>query len=393
MQQSKIFSPEQYLAGNQLELVRSGQPFFKSLVQLIDNAEKTLYFQVYIFEEDDTGRDIAEALLRARERKVEVYLTLDSYGSKNLSDEFLSRLRRSGIHFRYFSPLPKHFYAFRLGRRLHCKVMVADAREALVGGINIADKYRGTAEEAAWLDFAVRVEGPVCADLMHMCKLIHGKKSSRTPRNTKGEQDKAAGSALARVALNDWWRRRNQVSAGYRAAFRNAQQSIFIVASYFLPSRGVRTALKNASRRGVKITVLLPGKLDLPMARRATRYLYRWLSRNKIEIYEWTESVLHGKIAVVDNNWSTVGSYNLNHLSEYSSIETNVEVLDKDFAASVNNTLAGLVKQCSHVPADSFNNRGLINKFLDWISYILGRWMMLLLFFLIARGHRYKNIQ
>ncbi|HOY06095.1 MAG TPA: phospholipase D-like domain-containing protein, partial [Saprospiraceae bacterium] len=107
----------------------------------------------------------------------------------------------------------------------------------------------------------------------------------------------------------------------------------------------------------------------------------------------WDESVLHGKIAVVDNNWTTVGSYNLNHLSEYSSIETNVEILDKDFAASVNKTLAGLVKKCIRIPADSFNNRGLINKFLDWISYILGRWFMLFLFFLIARGHKYKNIQ
>lgn len=391
--QSTIFSSDHYLAGNKLDLVRSGNPFFDSLVQLIDSAEKILYFQVYIFEEDETGRFIADALLRARERKVEIYMALDSYGSKNLSKEFLAELRRSGIHFRYFSPLPKHFYAFRMGRRLHCKVMVADAKKALVGGINIANKYRGSSEEPAWLDFAVHVEGPVCADLMHISKLIHGKKSTRTVRNKKGVQDKHEGNAFARVALNDWWRRRNQVSAGYRAAFRNAERSIFIVASYFLPSRGVRTALKNAAARGVKITVLLPGKLDLPMARRATRYLYRWLSRNKVDIYEWDESVLHGKIAVVDNNWTTVGSYNLNHLSEYSSIETNVEILDKDFAASVNKTLAGLVKKCIRIPADSFNNRGLINKFLDWISYILGRWFMLFLFFLIARGHKYKNIQ
>jgi cardiolipin synthase len=271
--------------------------------------------------------------------------------------------------------------------------MVADSSEALVGGINIADKYRGTSEEAAWLDFAVRISGPLCVDLSLMCKAIHGKKSTRTPKKSpETASEKKSGSA-ARVALNDWWRRKNQVSAGYRAAFRNAQESIFIVASYFLPSRGVRTALKNASKRGVKITVLLPGKLDLPMAKRATRYLYRWLSRNKIDIYEWGESVLHGKIAVVDNIWSTVGSYNLNHLSEYSSIETNVEVLDKKFAASVHKTLDGLIKQCNHIPADSFNSRGLINKFLDWISYILGRWFMLFLFFLIARGNRYKTVQ
>lgn len=389
-----VFSPEQYLPGNEIEIIRSGEPFFSNLIDLIDKAEKLLYFQVYIFEEDNTGNEVADALKRAGARGVEIYMAVDSYGSKNLSPAFIASLRKSGVRFRYFSPLPKHFYAFRLGRRLHSKVMVADGRDALVGGINIADKYRGTETEPAWLDFAVRVKGPVCAELLENCRLIHGRRRSRSKiKITDANPEESLAPALAKMALNDWWRRKNQISAGYRSAFRNAESSIFIVASYFLPSRGVRSALKKASRRGVKITVLLPGKLDLPMAKRATRFLYNWLWRNKVDIYEWDESVLHGKIAVVDNKWSTVGSYNINHLSEYSSIEVNVEVLDPAFAASIHQMLSGLVQFCRLVPEERARDRSLIDRFLNWASYLLGRWMMLFLFFLIAREHRYKTMQ
>ncbi|MBL7782883.1 MAG: hypothetical protein JNM22_16765, partial [Saprospiraceae bacterium] len=129
------------------------------------------------------------------------------------------------------------------------------------------------------------------------------------------------------------------------------------------------------------------------MAKRATRFLYNWLWRYKVDIYEWDESVLHGKIAVVDNKWSTVGSYNINHLSEYSSIEVNVEVLDEEFAASIHQMLSGLVQHCHLVPAESAQDRSLFDRFLDWASYLLGRWIMLFLFYLIAREHRYKTMQ
>lgn len=387
-----IFNPELYLPGNELELVTSGEPYFEALLALIKSAQSLLFFQVYIFEEDKTGQEVAAALKEAAGRGVKIYVAVDSYGSKELSRAFVADLRRAGIHFRFFSPLPKHFYLLRLGRRLHNKAIVADNSEALVSGINVADKYRGTETVPAWLDFSVRVKGPVCADLTQMCKRIHGNKYfGRTRKSLEKNERPHLGTVRSRLVLNDWWRRKNHISAGYRAAFRQAQDSIIIVASYFLPSRGVRTALKNAARRGVKVTVMLPGESDIKTAKRAIRYLYRWLLRNNIRIYEWGGSILHGKLAVVDKQWVTLGSYNLNHISEYSSIEMNVETLDKDFAASVIDTLSGLREKCIRIPADSFSNRDPVNKFLDWFSYILSRWGMLFLFFLIARGHRYNG--
>ena len=388
-----IFAPLGYFPGHELELIPSGEPYFDRLLRIINEARQLIHFQVYIFDEDDTGKEVAAALIKARERGVEVFLTVDSYGSKDLSPGFIAALMAHGIHFRFFSPLPKHFYAFRVGRRMHNKVVVADNQEALVGGINIADKYRGRATEAPWLDYAIRVKGPVCLELTQRCARIFQEKFFG---KLKGQRvvvmPPQSGQMRCRVALNDWFRRKNQVSAGYRTAFRRAQHSITIMASYFLPSRSLRTILKKAVERGVTVSLLLPGKSDVPMAKRATRYLYHWLLRNNIRIYEWDHSILHGKLAVVDNKWTTIGSYNLNHLSKFSSIEMNVEVLDDGFSTLVSAEISSLMERSIPVSVDSMAySVGAWSKFLDWCSYRLSRWLMLLVFYVIQREYQYRE--
>jgi cardiolipin synthase len=128
------------------------------------------------------------------------------------------------------------------------------------------------------------------------------------------------------------------------------------------------------------------------MAKRAIRYLYQEMLEVNIQIYEWNNSILHGKMAIVDNKWVTLGSYNLNHLSQYSSIEMNLEVLDDTFAIAVQNHLSTLLLQSTLIGADDFRQKmGRIDKILDWASYTLGRWIMSFLFFLVRREHRYKE--
>jgi cardiolipin synthase len=128
------------------------------------------------------------------------------------------------------------------------------------------------------------------------------------------------------------------------------------------------------------------------MAKRATRYLYQWVLRNNIAIYEWDSSILHAKLAVVDHTWVTIGSFNLNHLSQYSSIEMNIEVLDEAFARSVQDSLSVLISQAIPVTAKSFLHvRSILDQILDWGSYTLARWIMLFLFFLVRRDQRYQE--
>jgi cardiolipin synthase len=125
------------------------------------------------------------------------------------------------------------------------------------------------------------------------------------------------------------------------------------------------------------------------MAKRATRYLYQWLLKYNIAIFEWNHSILHGKMAVVDGRWVTVGSYNLNHLSQYSSIEMNLEILDEAFAFDAKTRLQNLMLKASEVHAEQFvAAQGIVDRFLDWASYLLARWIMNLLFVLVLRDQK-----
>ncbi|MBK8954429.1 MAG: hypothetical protein IPM34_02595 [Saprospiraceae bacterium] len=258
-----------------------------------------------------------------------------------------------------------------MGRRLHHKICVVDDFRALVGGINIADKYRGTMDEAAWLDFAIFIEGEVCNELKRICGQIEER---QFPVFKPSPNQKYHGQNIPQINIrqNDWLRNRNQIHYSYLMAFEKAERSIYLVASYFLPGRKLRKSLERAAARGVKIKIILAGKSDIPTILNASLYLYRWLLRNKIEIYEWQKSVLHGKLAIVDNEWMTIGSFNLNLLSTYASIELNIDIEDKDLAKSSTDLLNRLISEgCTQI--DTQRHRTVFDRIYEFIAYLAGR--------------------
>ena len=149
---------EHYTSRNKVKLIRGGKVYFDSLLQMINSATESIHLQAYIYDDDETGKQVAEALQAAAKRNVEVYLLTDGYASKVMSRSFINELQQSGIHFRFFNPLFKsrHFY---FGRRLHHKVIVTDTRYAMIGGVNITNRYNDMPGEPAWLDFAIYIEG------------------------------------------------------------------------------------------------------------------------------------------------------------------------------------------------------------------------------------------
>src|ERR1051326_2059019 len=151
----------QYVHAESVKLVFSGKNYFEMLEKIIDEAKETIHLQTYIFENDNTGKKIADALIRASRREVKVFVLADAFGSNSLPRKFIDNLRKEKINFRFFSPLFSSEGIF-FGRRLHHKIVVADKHIALVGGINIADKYYGTQNENAWFDHAVLVKGKAC---------------------------------------------------------------------------------------------------------------------------------------------------------------------------------------------------------------------------------------
>jgi cardiolipin synthase A/B len=359
-----------YTPGHYIRLVHSGNQYFETLCQLIDSANHTLHLQVYIFRNDDTGKMVIEHLKKAVKRGVHVLFMVDGYGSKELPSSFRAMMRGEGIRFRFFSPV-RLILPFNAGRRMHQKVCVADGVKALTGGINIADKYRGNGTQKPWLDFALYIEGPLCQDLAAICMQVWTKRFRKRIGPPAVNHLLQSGGVMARIVENDWLRRKAQISASYKQRLRSANHSIFIIASYFLPSRRLLKILLRAAKRGRQVCIILSKHSDVPLIKPAMTYLYTRLLEAGVRIFEYNQSVLHAKAVVVDNRWVSIGSHNLNHLSEFISMEVNIEVLDKDFGEGFSNELSLLTKHyCDEVTLDEYKKRhSTTNKFIEWSSY------------------------
>lgn len=356
-----------------IELVHSGEDYFFRLLRIVSNAQSEIHLQSYIFENDRTGLEIAEALIEAANRQVKLYVLLDGYGSSKLSNIFLENLKQKGINIRFFSPFfsKNNFY---IGRRLHHKVVVVDGEIVLIGGINIANKYRGSNTEHPWLDYGVQIEGAsIGAPLQQLCKDIYLKKN-RTNKEIIQCNFYNTDETFVKILRNDWLKQKNEICNSYISALQKADNEVIIVGSYFLPSRRLSNALKSAAKRGIKIKIILSGVSDLPIVMRATHYLYSSLLKQNIELFEWKKSVLHGKLATIDKGWATIGSFNLNHLSSYGSIEMNVEINSAEFSKNLSVHLINVLQQCDNITLESLRTRnGVFIKFINWLAYRLIR--------------------
>lgn len=382
-------SRHEYRDGHTIELLRSGENFFDTCEKTIDAAKQYIHFQTYIVDDDETGRRIVNALIKAAERGVRVYFLLDAYGGVSFSKELIKKVEEAGILFRLFSPqlITK---GFQLSLRLHHKVVLVDGDTAIIGGMNIADRYHGKKGFKEWLDFAILIKGPECSHVLFILKrlwnraFISRKERSRETMHSPLQYNE---NVKVKVLQNNWYRNKIEILKSYRSALKHAQERMTIFASYFLPGRNERRLLRNASRRGVDIRIVLSAESDAPVFKRATNFLYDFILRNKITIYEYLPSNLHAKVATVDGKWSTIGSYNMNHLSDYGSVEMNADILDNRFAEKFEGLLQEIIeKDCRQVTFEEYTRRKTwLFQLTDWFSYQMIRIMMRLMFALAAK--------
>lgn len=377
-----------YFPAKSVKLIFSGNDFFQTLERHIDSAQEVIHLQTYIFEEDATGQQVLEALISAAKRGVKIFLLLDAYGSKGISTQFINKIQKAAIQFRFFSPIFSGESIY-VGRRLHHKIVVIDKVVAIVGGINIGDRYQGGKNVPAWLDYAVLVKGQGCEKLHDLCVAFFEKKRIKKISKVNVLFGNENTSPLVRFSRNDWIKGKNEIYKNVLRAFSHSEKTIVIISSYFLPGYIFRQAIKNARKRGVNVKVILAGKSDLPFLLYAEKHLYDFLIRNGVEIYEWSSSIMHGKAVMVDEKWVTIGSYNFNYLSRYWSIELNAEIKDVDFAAIFSEhtkqiTINDCIKIDSH---NRLHTSGLFSKIRNGLAYHFYRIIMKIF---LPKKHREK---
>jgi cardiolipin synthase len=363
-----VVDPNQHKVAEKIypTLTPSGKSYFSALEFLINDAKKWLHLQFYIFQSDETGRQIANLLEVAAGRGVQVFLLVDSIGSPKPSNLMFNHLRTKGVHVKHFEPL-NLFKEGYFSRRLHHKIAVSDRMDILLGGINVADRYNDMDHEPAWLDLAVSLNHPIAIDIKKYCEQIW------QDVNAEMKYKPAEIYPSVRFLRNDWRKHLNEISIAHLELFKKTKKDIVILCSYFLPGKALRRAIKSASDRDISIILITTKTSDVPISKHAERWLYDWLFRNKVRIFEFQKNVLHAKMILSDTSCVNIGSYNINNLSAYGSLECNLEIRDDAFGKEVQQFLNQLIKlKCNEVNKPiSGRKYKILYQFACWICYHL----------------------
>jgi len=386
-----------FTEGNRIRLLESSQHYFSALLAEIAAARRLVHLETYIFADDRTGRSVVEALAAAARRGVQVRLLIDGFGGGDFARRLATSLPQAGAQVRIYGP--EHWWRprRRLLRRLHRKLAVIDDRLAYLGGINIneepeRDEFTGE-PIGPRLDFAVECEGPIVATIAIAMRRLWwavamanwGGVSEPPARRVRPPQP-IQGGLRAALVLRDNLRHRHSIEHSYLRSFRSARRQILVACAYFLPGRRFRSVLVAAARRGVHVSLLLQGRIEYRLQHYAQRALYGQLLHAGIEIHEYQRSYLHAKVAVVDEDWATVGSSNIDPLSLLLAREANVVVLDRAFSAELGGLIESAIRNhARRLQANDYARRSWAARVTDWIAYGLVRAATVLL----ARGNNY----
>lgn len=363
--------------GNTLRLLNNGAAYFPALEEAIDSAQYTVSLETYLFADDVTGRRIAAALARAAHRGLTVRVLVDGFGSNDVFDELRQQLLAAKVQVLIYHPKisPLTLRLKRL-RRLHRKLVVIDDRVVFVGGINIIDDMNSPGHLSPRYDYAVCIEGPLVSmavkeieELWSRVALVNFQWEWRD-RKTLILETPSAGKQRAAFVVRDNLRHRSDIEDAYLDGIQQAQREIIIVNAYFFPGQRFRRALRLAVRRGVRVILLLQGRVEYKLLHYASQALYENLLDAGVEIFEYQDSFMHAKVAVIDTRWATVGSSNIDPFSLLLAREANVVVDDSLFAeelrASIHNHI---VVGATKVEMSMWHSQPLWRRCIVWCAY------------------------
>jgi len=373
-------------AAHDIRLLRGGVDLFAALISAMDAAQREVRLETYIFDFSGTGADVGDALVRAAQRGVAVYVVVDGVGTGQLPPAWAQRFIQAGVRCHVYSPLTRFGFWIPSGwRRLHRKLCVVDQVVAFCGGINILDDYLDPHVhgllQAPRLDYAVSVRGPVVRAVHDtMTQLWSRMEAVQELRSQdiagaldalrSADQDLTLPSRGAvQLVLRDNVRHRVQIERVYRKALATAREDVVLASAYFFPGLRLRRALVMASRRGVRVRLLLQGQYEYFLPYHASRQLYGQLMAAGIEIYEYHASYLHAKVAVVDRHWVTVGSSNLDPLSLLLAREANLVMRHAPLAQALQTSLCeAIAAGATRVDPQAYLGRAWLSRCVDWLA-------------------------
>ncbi len=337
-----------WVEGNQIDTLVNGGEYFPAMLKAVKSAKKTITFETFVAVDGYVTYDLVMAMCERAQAGVRVHVVLDGVGSMKLDEGYLIALRAAGVEVELYRPF-NYFRPLHGNNRDHRKILVVDGKLGFTGGAGYADCWNGAAKgKWQWRDTMYRVRGPLVADLqrgfMNNWQELRGVElegDAYLPRLSK------VGSMKAQVVLGAPCERGDTLGAGYLLAIDSAQKSILIEHAYFIPNKQLRKALLRAMARGVEVDIILPNDhIDTPIVRQTSMSHWPVLLEAGARIYEFQPSMMHGKLIVVDDELTIMGSGNFDDRTFFINDEINVHVLSKRFAREQRRMFENDLKSC-----------------------------------------------
>ncbi|HEY8584963.1 MAG TPA: phospholipase D-like domain-containing protein [Capillimicrobium sp.] len=304
--------------GNDLEVLINGDRIFPVFLDMIRNATETVNLETYVYWRGDIASELAGTLCEKAKEGVEVNVILDAVGAAKMERRLVGEMRSSGVSVAFFRP-PKPYAITRLNNRTHRKLLIVDGVAGMIGGVGIAEEWTGDAQDPDhWRDTHVRVVGPVVRGLQGAFAenwleatgdVLVGERY--LPEIDEVEDGGPMQLVRSRATVGD-----TNVEALYFLAIACARTSLDLTAAYFAPRPAFVDALCDASGRGVRVRVLVPGShIDKEPIRLAGRAEYDRLLEAGVQVFEYCPTMLHAKTLCIDGIWSSVGSVNFDNRS------------------------------------------------------------------------------
>jgi cardiolipin synthase len=363
------------VGGDRVRLLRDGLEAFPAMLEAIANAESEVLLEMYWIGDDEVGARFREALAERARAGVRVRVIQDAVGSMGLVPAWWRSLVDAGgevVEYHAVSPLDPRFRIERIELRDHRKLLVVDSRLGFTGGINLADAWLPREEGGeAWRDDMIEVDGEATEELRTLFY--------RTWRKLTQQAVPLDVRPLSRRhkrpvwVLASQWRSRRSMHREYVRRIGHARSQVDIANSYFVPDRLVRAALFRAIRKGVRVRVLVPGKSDVPVVQFAVEALFDTLLRHGVEVWALPYAMLHAKTAVIDDEFTTIGSYNLDERSLRKNLEVNLAVEDREFARYVRSWYERDLDVSTRIDLHAWRRRSLARRGLEWAAYAMRR--------------------
>jgi cardiolipin synthase len=363
--------PDALIPGHRITLLIDGEEAYPAMLNAIAAAEKTVLMESYIFHDDPAGRAFSKQLRRQAQKGVQVYLIVDGVGTLHVSSDFFEEMEAAGVHVLvYRSPAPWR-RSFGIFRRDHRKLLVVDGHIGFAGGLNIGKEWLSKDEGGdGWRDIHVRIDGPVVRELAKLALAtwrVHGgiKLDQRVFLPTVS----SPGTEYASVIGSRERKQRQAMRQSYLQAIRRSQKYIYITNAYFLPGRGFQRAIRNACRRGVDVRIMVPEQGDILPVQYASQALYRRFLRAGAKLFLWKDGVLHAKTAVIDDEWCTVGSFNIDHRSWTMNLEVNLNSVGPFLTTQLRDLFVNDQANCERLTLDKWSRRSWFTRVLESLFY------------------------